>query len=445
VGRATGDLGMMARAEGMEGDAADGSAARGGRSDGGVAHIQLRLFGAIDEADEAEVGRLLDAGASVDSFVDEDIAEEGLAFDSLTPLHAACRRGHVAIVTRLLGAGADVHRMDADGCTALHYVCDCQHVAVARLLIDAGADVDAADGAGSTPLNSACIYGSPPLVALLLEAGARVDGEDAEGYTPLHNTCIYSGRAVERIVGQLITAGAEVDRADRFGWSPLHIACAYGHAEVVAKLLAAGADVNREDADGSTPLHKTVEFGHLECAQLCSACGASRTFNIRGSVGTMVELAARAGLAHIAEWLARSREWTTRLHHLELLTEAQARAELRAGADVHAAARVGGPTPLSVALGHVLATGLDEAARGTAAACLVLRAGQPWCPTNHSLFPAPARARAVELVRIGFLLSRAPRFAGAGPQAVMDVWRAFVMPHAVERCQSGAGRADARQ
>ena len=96
---------------------------------------------------------------------------------------------------------------------------------------------------------------------------------------------------------------------------------------------------------------------------------------------------------------------------------------------MHAAAH-DGATPLSIA--RELLAGADDATPGAAAARLVLRATEPWSPANHDLFPAATRARAVELVRIGFKLSRDPRFAGEC-QAIMDTWRDYTMAHSVTR------------
>ena len=99
-----------------------------------------------------------------------------------------------------------------------------------------------------------------------------------------------------------------------------------------------------------------------------------------------------------------------------------------------AAARVGtvgGPTPLS------LAQALGEAGKAAAgsAAELVRRAAEPWSPEAHILFPAAARARAVELLRLGFLLSWQPRFWGV-EGALMDAWLDGVIPSAVDRLSS---------
>ena len=54
------------------------------------------------------------------------------------------------------------------------------------------------------------------------------------------------------------------------------------------------------------------------------------------------------------------------------------------------------------------------------------------CPRTHALFPAGARAFAVELLLLGHRLSRQPRFEGE-EVSLLDIWVEFVMPHAVAR------------
>ena len=57
-----------------------------------------------------------------------------------------------------------------------------------------------------------------------------------------------------------------------------------------------------------------------------------------------------------------------------------------------------------------------------------------WSPHTHKYFPAPARARAVELWPKGFLFSRAPHIARLGKEKeAFDLWMAFGMPQAVTR------------
>ena len=79
----------------------------------------------------------------------------------------------------------------------------------------------------------------------------------------------------------------------------------------------------------------------------------------------------------------------------------------------------------------------------------ILEAAKPWSRHTHKLFPAPARARAVELMLVGELLSREERFAAYGPVAVVDAWMAFVVPKAVSRnrvqCRRPQGAARAQR
>ena len=98
--------------------------------------------------------------------------------------------------------------------------------------------------------------------------------------------------------------------------------------------------------------------------------------------GTPEAMANRRGHADLAAWLVASRGWTP-LAHLETLTAARATSLLRSGVSLHE----GEPTPLQRAAG-----GEGEAA------ALVRRAAALWSPASHSLFPAPARARAALLV-----------------------------------------------
>ena len=129
----------------------------------------------------------------------------------------------------------------------------------------------------------------------------------------------------------------------------------------------------------------------------------------------------------VGAWLADSRDWSTPLHHLEALSAARTLALLRAGADLAASGSAGGPTPLS------LARELDAVTGPTVhAAALVVRAGAPWGPKTHELWPAAARKRAVELVGLGYQLSQEARWGTEG-QAVMDCWLVGVMKFAVER------------
>lgn len=57
-----------------------------------------------------------------------------------TPLHAACRNGHVAMVHVLVQAGACVDSLDKDQYTPLMLACQLGNAHIVRYLIGAGAE-----------------------------------------------------------------------------------------------------------------------------------------------------------------------------------------------------------------------------------------------------------------------------------------------------------------
>jgi len=126
-------------------------------------------------------------------------------------------------------------------------------------------------------------------------------------------------------------------------------------------------------------------------------------------------------------WVLETSRWSTQLHHLEVIPPARVRQLLAGGADVHASdgSGDGAPTPLGLARA-LLAR--DPAHEG---ASLVVAAAAPSSRTNHALFPAHARVRAAELLRLGQLLVREARFAG-DEVALLDVWP-IVIAHALGR------------
>ncbi|EOD36805.1 hypothetical protein EMIHUDRAFT_98209 [Emiliania huxleyi CCMP1516] len=189
------------------------------------------------------------------------------------------------------------------------------------------------------------------------------------------------------------------------------------------------------------------------------------------------------GSGRLLSWLEESRDWTP-LHHIEALSKERALALLRDGAKLHA----GSPSPLerARAIGDTLslyervevhgltraalnglvgvvesqseiarATGVDWSTadekrearhvsikpanlkgeqarlppRGLVASLLLEAA--VWSPRSHHTFPAEARARAAELMRIGYLFAHGSD-RGRTTELV-DVWRGHVVPFAVER------------
>ena len=113
----------------------------------------------------AIIGRLLDAGAPIDAPTGptfERIAENASPTNDLatgaTALHIAAREGRAGAIALLLERGANLHRIDDRGATALHAAAAPwwgENVDVVDLLLAAGSDPAPRDHAGLTPADYA--------------------------------------------------------------------------------------------------------------------------------------------------------------------------------------------------------------------------------------------------------------------------------------------------
>ena len=155
-----------------------------------------------------------------------------------TPLHLAAACAHVAIVKRLLRAGADPNAINVHGHRPLRASVQCgpemepaRHLRQARIvafLVRAGADPNAGDIRGVTPLHSAVRCRCSRSVAALLDHGARIRARNnATGATPLHLAVQNTGRggtgrpaarsAQSAIIKLLLSRGARASDRDRRG------------------------------------------------------------------------------------------------------------------------------------------------------------------------------------------------------------------------------------
>jgi hypothetical protein len=231
-------------------------------------------------------------------------------------------------------------------------------------------------------------------------------------------------------VRALLEAGAHVNQADESGWTALIIASANGLLECVRALLEAGAVVMQLRDDGTCALENACASS-LEMLQLLCAYAPSReAVRAHSMPGDRVA-------PECAQWLEATSRWTSPLHHFEFLPIEGVRALLVEGADVRAGdAGPDAPTPLSLAEARLLRGDGFEDDRAVRAA-LIVSAAAPWSPKTHALFPAGAKARAVELLRIGWLLAGGFQSCVADARqlevAFRDAWLGHVMPLAIER------------
>jgi len=105
-----------------------------------------------------------------------------------TPLHWACRQGHIGVIVQLLSAGANPSLRDGEGCAAIHLAAQFGHTAIVGYLIAKGQNVNTTDSNGMTPLMWASYRTSSiDPIRLLVTLGSSFTATDnLQGNTPLH-------------------------------------------------------------------------------------------------------------------------------------------------------------------------------------------------------------------------------------------------------------------
>lgn len=147
---------------------------------------QRWLLHAVASAPLATIEWILDYGVDL-AAVDED---------GYTPLLAAVestREDRLAVLARLIGAGAPLNGRGLHGWTAAHMAAAQDDVEALRLLVEAGADLTVRADGGVTPLDEAQDREMSRAVAFLEERAAAPEDDSpfpgwrpvAEGYVPL--------------------------------------------------------------------------------------------------------------------------------------------------------------------------------------------------------------------------------------------------------------------
>ena len=263
-----------------------------------VQAILLRAAGAVGNADI--VGWVLDRYKHLDLV--RLHASGGPT--RVTPLHVACRNGHLAVVKALVAAGARLNVATKEGVLPLHLAAQCNRggagLDVLNYLrsLSPAVDVSACDGNQQTVLHHAARAGAGSKVLVLLLAwldsaaaskskggvrgrvskGRQAGGgtasspaagairvmsmRDVWGRTPLHWLCVAKSlpfwRDRERACldpHEFETKGKGLTLEERSG---RHRAAINGHAIEVQRLLDAGADVSVRDAAGESALDMAV-------------------------------------------------------------------------------------------------------------------------------------------------------------------------------------------
>lgn len=229
----------------------------------------------------------------------------------LTPMHVACQKGNLAVVTVLVAKEADVSAPDGRQCTPLMYAARNGHPEVVSLLLKSGAALNARNHRGWTALHFAVNNGGGrgggpssakhlACVQALVEAGADMTIRNSDNKTALqyatgsHGAIAEYLRSVDHVSpsdelaaagvsafgpatvgstkeGQMVMAAMQHDLAtceacidggvdkdcaiaDAGHATAMHFACQSAALEIVQMLVAKGAGMNALDVNEITPI-----------------------------------------------------------------------------------------------------------------------------------------------------------------------------------------------
>jgi len=162
----------------------------------------------------------------------------------------AAGNGDLRSFNLVLGLGANIRAVDAQGNNAVLAATEGAQPALLRIALDGGASPNVRGASGFTPLTYAAMQGSLPMFRLLLKAGANVNLKNANGDTPLHLAVAFK-RA--EIMADLLPV-ARIEMRNAGGETPLMVAVRVNNQSALERLLAQGADPNAAGNMGETPL-----------------------------------------------------------------------------------------------------------------------------------------------------------------------------------------------
>lgn len=129
-----------------------------------------------------------------------------------------CREGNALQVRVWLDdTEHDMNQGDDHGFSPLHWACKEGHIKIVEMLIRRGARINVTNMGDDTPLHLAAAHGHRPIVQMLLQNRADVNFTNEHGNSPLHYACFWGYGAVAE---ELVAAGALVALANKYGDTP---------------------------------------------------------------------------------------------------------------------------------------------------------------------------------------------------------------------------------
>ena len=196
-----------------------------------------------------------------------------------TPLHIACKYGHLEIV-KYLSTPSSLRCIDNNGYTLLHTACRYSQLEMVKHFSANVDTINILDKEGCNPFLVACHYGDLDVIKFLvgvmtshstsLDLNSRISGleeynkmyniVDKNGLTALHHACYNSSIEVMKCL--LETLKFTLSSKDKSGMTAYHYACSLGHIEAV-KIVHLNYKESGIDNNGHSGLHHASKEGHL--------------------------------------------------------------------------------------------------------------------------------------------------------------------------------------
>jgi ankyrin repeat protein len=177
----------------------------------------------------------------------DELSLREIAVDGDSLIHFI-RKGHLEVVNLLLAAGVDPNARDGDGRPALLISARAQP-AIVTALLGRGADINSDDLNERTALMEASEHGNVEAMRILLGKGANPRYKDIQDVTPLF---LAASKGHEDAVNLLLAHGAEPNVANKEGKTAIVEAALGNHAAIVAALRGKGAHLQYQDRGGLT-------------------------------------------------------------------------------------------------------------------------------------------------------------------------------------------------
>ncbi|XP_061352740.1 potassium channel SKOR-like isoform X2 [Gastrolobium bilobum] len=194
-------------------------------------------------------------------------------------MNCAAYDGHLDLLKRLIGSGADPNKTDYDGRSPLHISASKGYVDISHFLVEQGVNINLADKFGSTPLLDAIKNGHEEVASLLVNAGATLTIDDAGNFL-----CMIVAKRELDILKMVLVCGINPNAKNYDQRTPLHIAASEGLYTMAELLLEAGASVLSKDRWGNTPLDEARTCGTRNMIKMLEVAKVSQLAELSVSI-----------------------------------------------------------------------------------------------------------------------------------------------------------------